>query len=347
MISDAQGSVEGRAPDQPGWSPRAAKDVLVESERLRTLSASTAQVTFRDLSRLRLNPNSNAIIQRMRSDPLTGAEITKVSLVNGDFYALLNQLGDRTAFEVEVPGVETETQSSDFWVKHEGGESRFANYDAPALEITRGDETISLGENEGAVVPVAGAAQRADVLARVELDAPFDGEQLYDPAVTLGWEPAAGRRGLLARGRRRRRLQRDAGLGMGGARHVADRRGAGARRPLLAGLLARPARAARACGASAGASGSSTTGRRPSSRCAQPQEDEIVTAAEVDGRRRERARRAADRERRLRPGRRQRRLPDRGDGDAGAEHHRRRRRRSGGQPHRADAAASSSARSAP
>ena len=158
VITDAQGSVEGRAPDQPGWSPRAAKEVLVEAERLRTLSASTAQVTFRDLSRLRLNPNSNAIIQRMRSDPLTGAETTRVSLVNGDFYALLNQLGNRAAFEVDVPGVETETQSSDFWVKHEGGESRFANYDAPALEITRGDETISLGENEGAVVPVAGAA---------------------------------------------------------------------------------------------------------------------------------------------------------------------------------------------
>ena len=40
------------------------QDVLVEFERLRTLSESTAQVTFRDLSRLRLNPNSNAIIQR-------------------------------------------------------------------------------------------------------------------------------------------------------------------------------------------------------------------------------------------------------------------------------------------
>ena len=190
VVSDAQGSVEGRAPEQPRWSPRESSDVLVEFERLRTLSQSTAQVTFRDLSRLRLNPNSNAIIQRMRSDPLTGGEVTKVSLVDGDFYALLNQLGDRTAFEVDVPGLETETQSADFWVKHEGGESRFANYDAPALEISRGGETISLGENEGAVVPAAGAAQRADVLARAEPDRPFDGEQIYDRAVTLSWKPA-------------------------------------------------------------------------------------------------------------------------------------------------------------
>jgi len=192
VITDAQGSVEGRAPDQAVWSPRGAKEVLVEAERVRTLSESTVQVTFRDLSRLRLNPNSNAIIQRMRSDPLTGAETTRVSLVSGDFYALLNQLGNRAAFDVEVPGIETETQSSDFWVKHEDGESRFANYDAPALEITRGDETIRLGENEGAVVPASGETQRADVLARVVLTEPFDGKPLYDPSVTLGWEPAPG-----------------------------------------------------------------------------------------------------------------------------------------------------------
>jgi hypothetical protein len=192
IVSDAQGAVEGRTPDQPRWSSRVAQDVLVEFERVRTLSASTAQVTFRDLSRLRLSPNSNATIQRMRSDPLTGGEVTKVSLVNGDFYALLNQLGDRSTFEVEVPGLETETQSADFWVKHDGEESRFANYDAAALEISRGAETISLGENEGAVVPRTGEAARTEVLARTELDAPFDGAQLYDADVTLSWHPMAG-----------------------------------------------------------------------------------------------------------------------------------------------------------
>ena len=193
VVSDVQGEVEGRAPDQPRWSRRAAKDVLVEYERVRTLSSSTAQVTFRDLSRLRLNPNSNAVIQKMRSDPLTGGEVTKVSLVNGDFYALLNQLGDRTAFEVEVPGVDTQTQSSDFWVKTDPEAARFANYDTPALEVSRGGQTISLGQNEGAVVPAGGgAAETAKVLGRTELDAPFDGAQIYEPGVELSWSPADG-----------------------------------------------------------------------------------------------------------------------------------------------------------
>ena len=104
VISDAQG--ERRGPGaRPAGLVAAARRRRCSSRPSgsRTLSDSTAQVTFRDLSRLRLNPNSNAIIQRMRSDPLTGAETTKVSLVNGDFYALLNQLGNRAAFEVECP----------------------------------------------------------------------------------------------------------------------------------------------------------------------------------------------------------------------------------------------------
>ena len=101
VVSDVQGDVEGRPPSEPRWSDRAQNDVLVEFERLRTLSDSTTQITFRDLSRLRLNPNSNATIQRMRSDPLTSGEVTKVSLVEGDFYALLNQLSDMTQFEIE------------------------------------------------------------------------------------------------------------------------------------------------------------------------------------------------------------------------------------------------------
>ncbi len=56
VVSDVQGDVEGRTPAQPGWSDRELNDVLVEFERLRTLSASTTQVTFRDQSRLRLTP---------------------------------------------------------------------------------------------------------------------------------------------------------------------------------------------------------------------------------------------------------------------------------------------------
>lgn len=188
IVSDVQGEVEGRTPKEPNWSPRATEDILVEYERVRTLSDSTAQVTFRDLSRLRLNENSNAVIQRMRTDPLTGGDLTEVSLLGGDFYALLNQLGDRTTFSVDVPGIETETKSADFWISHDEDASRFANYDVAALDITRQGQTISLGENEGAVIDTAsGAAERATVLRETELVAPAPEARFFSAAAELEW----------------------------------------------------------------------------------------------------------------------------------------------------------------
>lgn len=191
VVSDVQGRVEGRAPAEPRWSDRDLNDILVEYERLRTLSNSTTQVTFRDLSRLRLNPNSNATIQRMRSDPLTGGEVTKVSLAEGDFYALLNQLSDRNAFEIEVPGVQTTTNSADFWIKNDASGARFVNYDKPGLEIQRGGEKIMVGENEGVVLTGAGAT-RAQVLTAPRPVSPGLGQIIYTAVASLNWEPFDG-----------------------------------------------------------------------------------------------------------------------------------------------------------
>ncbi len=187
IVSDVQGDVEGRAPAEPSWSGRDLNDILVEFERLRTLSNSTTQVTFRDLSRLRLNSNSNATIQRMRSDPLTGGEVTKVSLANGDFYALLNQLSDKTQFEIEVPGIESTTNSADFWIKNDRTGARFVNYDAEELEINRGGETIALGENEGVVVDSSDATV-TQVLDSPLLQVPGLGDVIYTPVTQLNWD---------------------------------------------------------------------------------------------------------------------------------------------------------------
>jgi hypothetical protein len=193
VMSDVQGSVEGRTPADARWSSRDLNDILVEFERVRTLSSSTTQITFRDLSRLRLNANSNATIQRMRSDPLTGGEVTKVSLVNGDFYALLNQLSEKTSFEVEVPGLETTTNSNDFWIKNDRTGARFVNYDTPALEIVRGAETIALGENEG-ILLTSGGSERTDVLEAPRLLSPQIDAVIYTETTQLSWQELKGAR---------------------------------------------------------------------------------------------------------------------------------------------------------
>lgn len=187
VVSDVQGAVQGRAPADPRWSARQRNDVLIEFERVRTLSDSTTQIMFRDLSRLRLNANSNATIQRMRSDPLTGSDVTKVSLVNGDFYAALNQLSDGTAFEIDLPGIETTTASSDFWVKNDRNTARFVNYDDQELRVTRGDTDVVIGENEGVVLGSAGA-QTSDVLEGPALSAPALDAIIYTADTEMQWQ---------------------------------------------------------------------------------------------------------------------------------------------------------------
>jgi hypothetical protein len=195
VVSDVQGDVEGRAPVEPLWSGRDLNDILVEFERMRTLSDSTTQITFRDLSRLRLNSNSNATIQRMRADPLTGDQVTKVSLANGDFYALLNQLSDNNTFEIEVPGIESSTNSVDFWIKNDDSGARFVNYDDKAgLKIDRGGETITLGPNEG-VVFAGSDTRQGRVLSAPSLRSPQPGAVLYTGSAALAWEPFEGAKG--------------------------------------------------------------------------------------------------------------------------------------------------------
>lgn len=187
LVTDVQGNVEGRSPEASRWTDRRLNDVLVQSERVRTLSGSTTQITFRDLSRLRLNANSNATIQRMRSDPLTGGEVTRVELVSGDFYALLNQLGEDTSFQIEAGGLETQTDSKDFWIKTDQAGAKFANYDEAALVVGTGENAVTLGENEGAVVSSAGVAQTTEVLDRPALLGPADGTPVYGRAAQLSW----------------------------------------------------------------------------------------------------------------------------------------------------------------
>ena len=144
LLSDRHGWVEGQRPEDVVWSDRDVNSVLIEEEKVRTLSRSTAQVTFRDDSRLRLNPNSQAVIQRMRVDPLSRQEEAKVTLVEGDLYALLSGKSERKTFGLEIPDVETEIDSTSFWVRHDASGSKFANYDDRVLQVAAEGESVTL-----------------------------------------------------------------------------------------------------------------------------------------------------------------------------------------------------------
>lgn len=152
LVSDRNGNVEGQRPEDLSWRDLPLREILIEEEKVRTLSRSTAQITFRDASRLRLNANSNAIIKMMRYDPLNNTEEAEVSLVEGDFYALLAGDNDRSKFNVAVTDVDANIDSGNFWVSSDTESAKFTNYDDKAVRVAAMGEAVTLGRNEGTVV---------------------------------------------------------------------------------------------------------------------------------------------------------------------------------------------------
>jgi hypothetical protein len=193
LLSDRNGRVEAQKPKDLAWNDAQLRAVLVEEEKVRTLSDSTAQLTFRDASRLRLNANSNAIIQEMRYDPLTRHEEAKVSLVEGNFYALLAGESDRTSFAVDIPEAKARVESGDFWISSDNSGAKFTNYDDRPVAVATGSETVTLGRNEGLVLSAKGeAGEKHDVLEAPRLSAPANDDIAYDTSVDLAWGQPEG-----------------------------------------------------------------------------------------------------------------------------------------------------------
>lgn len=196
LVSDRAGTVEGQRPEDLSWRDLSLRAILIEEEKVRTLSDSTAQITFRDASRLRLNANSNAVIKVMRFDPLNRAQEAKVTLIEGDFYALLADGGEKTKFNVELPQVDAVIDSGNFWVSNDSQTAKFANYDDKAVSVAAGGETVTLGRNEGTIVDRGSKPrEKIDVLGSPTPLAPANNGPVYVVSPTLSWNPVEGSAG--------------------------------------------------------------------------------------------------------------------------------------------------------
>lgn len=197
LVSDRNGAVEGQRPEDLSWRDLALRTILVEEEKVRTLSNSTAQITFRDASRLRLNANSNAVIKLMRFDPLSNTEEAQVSLLEGDFYALLAGGGDsRSKFNVDVADIETNIESGNFWVANDSESAKFANYDAGAISVASQGETVALGLNEGTMVARGERpAEAVSLLAPPAPARPADESVVHIATPEISWSQVDGAAG--------------------------------------------------------------------------------------------------------------------------------------------------------
>ena len=185
------GNVQSRKQVDPAWLEAHKGDVLIEGEKVRTLSKSAAEIQFKDESKLRLEENSQALIQEMRENLLEKKSKSTVSLINGDLYALLGGQGGQD-FNLTVPGVETEINSSNFRVGRDEKKSKFANYEGE-LAISSAGAKVVLQANQGSVVEHnKKPSAPKSLLPRVKLAAPEDGKDIYDANYNLTWESLEG-----------------------------------------------------------------------------------------------------------------------------------------------------------
>jgi len=193
-LTDRKGAVESRKATEPLWKDLPLKSKLIESEMVRTLSSSLAEITFHDDSRIRLNENSQAVIQRMREDLLAKKKESGVSLVTGNAFALLAGNQKKKSFDFIIPGVATKVNSKNFWVQKNEQATKVANYEGE-IEITAQGATVVVGENQGSLVnanqrPTAPAA----LLPSPALASPANNATLFDRQINFKWEAIAGGR---------------------------------------------------------------------------------------------------------------------------------------------------------
>ncbi len=190
-LVDRTGQVESRKPQDLIWKEAQLQTKFAEAEKVRTLANSAAEIRFQDNSRIKLSENSQAVIQKMRVDMLDRKQQSKVVLVEGDIYALLVGGQQKNNFVIEVPGVQTEVKSSNYWVSKDQQETRLANYDG-SISITTQGVTLKLNKNQGVKMSKDKRAEARDLLPGPVLIAPENDLTIYVHETTLSWEKIPG-----------------------------------------------------------------------------------------------------------------------------------------------------------
>lgn len=178
IVSYKKGILQKRFTNALSWQSAELYENLKENDMARTLALSIARITFNDLSQIKLNENSMAIIQRSRIDPLTNKTTSQVNLEKGDAYAsLLNS--PKKKFDLDIPGVKTEINSKYFWVEKNPDETKLANYNGE-IKLEAKDVAVTVKKNQGSVIPKGGAPTApSELLPPPDLILPGD-QNKYD-----------------------------------------------------------------------------------------------------------------------------------------------------------------------
>jgi len=188
-VTDRSGTVQGRSAAEMVWNDLSLYSKLYENNRVRTLSNSYAEISFQDQSRIRLNENSQAVIQKMRVDLLSKERDSSVKLEKGAAFALLQSNQKKKKFNLNIPGVKTEINSKSFWVQRDEETTKIANYEGE-IQVTSGEDSVVIEENHGSKIGADGEIGKSrELLHGTTLIAPFNNSILAGGSVKLEWAP--------------------------------------------------------------------------------------------------------------------------------------------------------------
>lgn len=185
-ISYTKGDVQKRKPSQKIWSEAELYTKLYEADRARTMSNSIAEITFIDLSRIRLNENSQALIQHSRIDLLKNKTETTVRLIKGDAFAYLLK-SPKKKFDIDVPGLDAKIKSKSFWIQKETLSTKIANFDGE-IQLTAQDSVVVVKENQGSMIPDGGVpSEPTNLLPPPRLISPQNRTKFYENNISFNW----------------------------------------------------------------------------------------------------------------------------------------------------------------
>lgn len=191
ILSYKIGTVQKLFPSSIRWNNIELMENLRENDWARTLSTSLAKITFYDLNQIRLNENSQAIIQHSKFDPLLNKASTKVKIEKGDAYAMLVN-SPKKKFDLDIKGVKTKINSKYFWVEKNNNSAKFANYNGE-IEISAKDSIVSIKKNQGSVIPENGLPSPAkNLLPAPNLITPNPTEKFSNTSIDFTWSKIDG-----------------------------------------------------------------------------------------------------------------------------------------------------------
>ncbi len=195
-LNEKVGTVESRTTSDVVWLETQLYENLKEGQKVRTLSRSYAEIIFQDKSKLRLSANSQAVIQRMRETVINRKADQTINIVEGDIYALLSG-NKRRGVTVNIPGVEAQINSNNFWISRDAGNNiRIANYDGE-INIKQGNNRVTIGKNKGISTSLNNVGgQTSDLLTETPLVTPENSKAVYrnleKNGITFNWNKVKG-----------------------------------------------------------------------------------------------------------------------------------------------------------